>query len=81
MQQLSKDYDELKPETLPILKTGEGISLEIDLQNTTLPYALDLTVHDFDRFKLAVITKAPTLRGLVRPFLLKASAATFAFTR
>nr|GEW33469.1 integrase, catalytic region, zinc finger, CCHC-type, peptidase aspartic, catalytic [Tanacetum cinerariifolium] len=30
--------------------------------------------------KLTVITKAPTLRGLVRSFLLRASAATFAFT-
>ncbi|GJR26460.1 hypothetical protein Tco_1102692 [Tanacetum coccineum] len=34
-----------------------------------------------EMFELMVITKAPTLRGLARSFLLRASAAMFAFTR
>nr|GEV08752.1 hypothetical protein [Tanacetum cinerariifolium] len=37
--------------------------------------------ENLKRFKLTFITKAPTLKGLVRSFLLRASAAMFAFTK
>nr|GEW48289.1 Gag-Pol polyprotein [Tanacetum cinerariifolium] len=63
--------------------------------DTNLLQTFDVTVHGFDRFcdevefaidldfiqwfKLLVIAKALTLRGLARSFLLRASAAAFSF--
>ncbi|GJU94440.1 hypothetical protein Tco_1319196 [Tanacetum coccineum] len=83
--------------SIPCAWTSPKVPTYLENWNTALLQMFDLTVHDLDkffnevelvidldfiqRFKLTVITKAPTLRGLVRSFLLRASAATFAFTR
>nr|GEW78709.1 hypothetical protein [Tanacetum cinerariifolium] len=82
---------------LRLMWTSPRVPAYLDNWNTAPLQALDLMVHDLDRFfngvecvvdldfiqrtfKLMVITKALTLGGLVRSFLLRASAAMFAFT-
>ncbi|GKC54026.1 hypothetical protein Tco_1076771 [Tanacetum coccineum] len=69
----------------------EGMELVVDLnliqrndecfvRQTLLQVAMPASMSGH-RFELMVITMAPTLRGLARSFLLRASTATFAFTR